>query len=130
MASDNGGAHPKYFPRTEIDIGDEDRDRDGAIANDKGAPLRRLESFEINGSEPSIGNSFVSQVSSMYLHIYVFIHVCTIFVYARMVKVSMLEIRTCLGPSACMYAQVCVCIHVRTLLCNLLFCSIWDKFKK
>ena len=60
----------------------------------------------------------------MYLFMYVRLF------YARMVKVSMLEIRTCLGPSACMYAQVCVCIHVRTLLCNLLFCSIWDKFKK
>ena len=84
MASDNGGAHPKYFPRTEIDIGDEDRDRDGAIANDKGAPLRRLESFEINGSEPSIGNSFVSQVRSTYLCLCIYVcmyeflrmHVC------------------------------------------------------
>ena len=112
MASDNGGAHPKYFPRTEIDIGDEDRDRDGAITNDKGAPLRRLESFEINGSEPSIGNSFVSQVSSMstYLCTYSCMYDFCVCTYGQSKYVG----NTHMFGSLSLYVRTSLCMYTRT----------------
>ena len=97
MASDIGETHPKYFPRTEIENRDGNGNRDRDIANDKGASMRRMESFEINGSE-----SFASQVNSTYVRM--FVHVC-VFVHI------------------CVFVHVCVLVHIRVfMMCSGVCC--------
>ena len=109
MASDIGETHPKYFPRTEIENrdgngnGNGNRDRD--IANDKGASLRRMESFEINGSE-----SCASQVNSTYVrmcvHARVTVNVCVsvhIRVFMMCSGVCCLYVHSCGRKCVCTY---------------------------
>ena len=104
MASDIGETHPKYFPRTEIENRDGNGNGNRDIANDKGASLRRMESFEINGSE-----SFASQVDSTYVR--VFVHVC-LFVHVRVIVHVCVSVHVCVTVHVfCVCACTCVCAY-------------------
>ena len=134
---DHGDVRSKFLPENE------------RIVCEK-IPLRTLGSYDVNGSEPSLGNSFQSQVIDICVCVFVCVSVClpiclTVFLS---VSQSVCALLLCVRMFVFVYGWVCIsspsllspffyfplafvvlcCVVYVVLLCCVVFCFILFSF--